>query len=157
MTSRNINVFVTGGTKKLTLNEPFLTRKGTTIQLKRATVFWKFKNVTSANNKYTVGGDEKEISVGYWDFELIKEQLKADKINLTANIHDNTCDVENKTGKTVNLTKFGELLGFPTNTSIANDAVITKSPKAVDVNRGLRYLKVTCDLANLLKNFLISL
>ena len=61
MTSRNISVFVTGGTKKLTLNEPFLTRKGTTIQLKRAAVFWKFKNVTSANNKYTVDGKEIEI------------------------------------------------------------------------------------------------
>jgi hypothetical protein len=130
MTSRNITVFVTGGTKKLTLDEPFLTRYGTTIQLKRATVFWKFKNITSTNNKFSIGGVEKELDVEYWDFELIKEGLVGDKINLTANVHNNTCDVENKSEATVNLKNFGELLGFPTDKSIAKDA-ITKSPKAV--------------------------
>ncbi len=50
MTSRNITVFITGGTKKLELDEPFLTGHDTTIQLKRATVFWKFRNITTANN-----------------------------------------------------------------------------------------------------------
>jgi hypothetical protein len=94
---------------------------------------------------------EKELSEGYWDFELIKERLKGDKINLTANIHNNTCDVENKSGATVNLKRFGELLGFPTDTSIPQDTV-TKSSKAVDVNFGLKYLTVTCDLANPRRN-----
>ena len=89
MTSRNIAVFVTGGTKKLILDEPFLTRFGTTLQLKRATVFWKFKNITTANNKFTVGTEEKELGVGYWDFEFIKERLEAETINLTANVHVN--------------------------------------------------------------------
>ncbi len=52
MTSRNITVFLTSGTKKLELDEPFLTGHDTTIQLKRATVFWKFQNVTRANGNY---------------------------------------------------------------------------------------------------------
>ncbi len=52
MTSRNITVFLTNGTKKLELDEPFLTGHDTTIQLKRATVFWKFRNVTKANGNY---------------------------------------------------------------------------------------------------------
>ncbi len=50
MTSRNITVFITGGTKKLELDEPFLSGHDTTIQLKRATVFWKFRNITTTNN-----------------------------------------------------------------------------------------------------------
>jgi hypothetical protein len=66
MTSRNIAVFVTGGTKKLTLDEPFLTRRnslhGTAIQLKQATVLWKFKNILSTNNKFEVSANEKELS-----------------------------------------------------------------------------------------------
>ena len=151
MTSRNINVFVTGGTKKLTLKDPFLTQKGTTIQLKSATVFWNFENVTSTNNKYAVGTSQKEIGTGYLDFELIKERLKEDKINLTAVIHDNMCDIENQNDTTVNLKKFGKLLGFPENQPVLANTV-TRSPHSVDVNRGLRYLKVTCDLANPLKN-----
>ena len=146
MTSRNIAVFVTGGTKKLILDEPFLTGHGTTIQLKQATVFWKFKNITTANNKFEIvkssGNEEKTIDVGYWDFELIKERLVGENITLTANIHDNTCDVNNKNQDTINLKNFGELLGFNADTSIQTG--IVKSPKAVDVNSGLRYLTITC-------------
>ncbi len=79
MTSRNIAVFVTGGTKKLVLDEPFLTGHGTTIQLKQATVFWKFKNITTANNKYKIGSERKALGEGYWDFELLKERLEERK------------------------------------------------------------------------------
>ncbi len=110
MTSRNIAVFVTGGTKKLVLDEPFLTGFGTTIQLKQATVFWKFRNITTANNKFEIvkssGNEEKTLGVGYWDFELIKERLDGEEIALTANVYDNRCDVDNKT---INLKNFGEL------------------------------------------------
>ena len=85
MISRNIAVFVTGGTKRLILDEPFLTGHDTTIQLKQAMVFWKFKNITDANNKFekVIAGkdnEEKTLGVGYWDFELIKERLEAEKI-----------------------------------------------------------------------------
>ena len=120
--------------KEITLDQPFLTRNDTTIQLKQTTVFWNFKNVTSANNKYAIDTTEKEISEGYW--ELIKERLKIDKINLTAIIPNNTCDVQNKNGKTVNLKNFGKLLGFPANENIPHDTVL-RSPNAVDVNHGL--------------------
>ena len=154
MTSRNIAVFVTGGTKKLVLDEPFLTGFGTTIQLKQATVFWKFRNITTANNKFEIvksdGNEEKTLGVGYWDFELIKERLDGENIALTANVYDNTCDVNNKNTETINLKNVGELLGFNADTSIQQG--IVKSPKAVDVNSGLRYLTITCDLANSFRN-----
>ena len=160
MTSRNIAVFVTGGTKKLVLDEPFLTGHGTTIQLKQATVFWKFKNITTANNKFEKviplkNNEEKTLGVGYWDFELIKERLEGEKIVLTANVYDNTCNVENNSGNTVNLKNFGELLGFPADKNIEDHQTHTttyKSPKAVDVNSGLRYLTITCDLVNAFRN-----
>ncbi len=155
MTSRNIGIYVTGGTRKLVLDEPFLTGFGTTIQLKQATVFWKFRNVTIANNKFEIvnqgtPNEVKTIDVGYWDFELLKERLEGEKITLTANVHDNTCDVNNKNDHTINLKTFGELLGFNANTSIQKG--IVKSPKAVDVNSGLRYLTITCDLVDSFRN-----
>ena len=59
--------------------------------------------------------------------------------------------MENKSGATVKLKKFGELLGFSENTTIPQDTV-TKSSEAVDVNFGLKCLTVTCDLANPLRN-----
>ncbi len=96
MTSRNITVFITGGTKKLELDEPFLTGHDTTIQLKRATVFWKFRNITTVNGnsyfeKVSSGGvrERKTLDEGYWDFELITKRLEEEKIELEASVHDN--------------------------------------------------------------------
>ncbi len=65
-------------------------------------------------------------------------------------MHDNTCDVQNKNDETIDLKNFGELLGFDADTTIAKG--IVKSPKAVDVNMGLRYLTITCDLSNSFRN-----
>ena len=149
MTSRNIAVFVTGGTEKLILKEPFLTGHDTTIQLKQATVFWKFKNITDDNNKYVIGTEEKDLGNGYWDFELLKERLAGEKIVLTANVYDNTCDVNNKNTGTLNLKNFGELLGFDADSTLTTG--VAKS-KTVDVNLGLRYLMITCDLVNSFRN-----
>ena len=67
------------------------------------------------------------------------------------NVHDNTCDIINKSGHIVNLKKFGKLLGFPENQTLSNGST-TKSPDPVDVNHGLRYLIVTCDLIDETKN-----
>ncbi len=150
MTSRNIAVFITGGTEKVILEEPFLTGHDTTIQLKQATVFWKFKNITDDNKKFVIGTEEKTLGKGYWDFELLKERLAGEKIDLTPNMYDNTCEVNNKNTETLNLKNFGELLGFDVDTTMVKG--IASSPNAVDVNLGLRYLTITCDLVNSFRN-----
>ncbi len=157
-TSRNITVFLTSGTKKVDLDEPFLTGHDTTIQLKRATVFWKFQNVTKANGnnrfeKKPIGGasETKTLDDGYWDFELLKKRLGEEGIELTARVHDNKCDLKNTNPETVNLKTFGKLLGFNSNTSIPTGQT-PEAPNQVDVNLGLRYLTIGCDLANSFRN-----
>ncbi len=157
MTSRNITVFITDGTKKLQLDEPFLTGHNTTIQLKRATVFWRFRNITTANNnnyfdKVVSGGNErKTFDDGYWDFELLKERLEEEKIELIQKVHDNKCKVNNKNSETINLKNFGKLIGFDADTTVANGET-PESPHSVDVNLGLRYLTIACDLADTFRN-----
>ena len=160
MTSRNITVFITGGTKKLKLDEPFLTGHDTTIHLKRATVFWKFQNITTTNDnsyfdKVVSGGgggnERKTFDDGYWDFELIKKRLEEEKIELEASVHDNKCKVKNTNTETINLKNFGKLLGFDADTTIANDKTL-KASHPVDVNLGLRYLTIACDLADTFRN-----
>ena len=157
-TSRNITVFLTSGTKKVDLDEPFLTGHDTTIQLKRATVFWKFQNVTGANGnnrfekKPTVGASEtKTLDDGYWDFELLKKRLGEEGIELTARVHDNKCDLKNTNPETVDLKTFGKLLGFNPNTIIPTGQT-PEAPNQVDVNLGLRYLTIGCDLADSFRN-----
>ncbi len=159
MTSRNITVFITDGTKKLELDEPFLTGHDTTIQLKRATVFWKFRNITTANNnsyfdKVGVGDaddERKTFDDGYWDFELIKKRLGEEKIELEASVHDNKCLLKNTNTETINLKNLGKLLGFNVDTTIPNGKT-PEAPHPVDVNLGLRYLTIACDLVNSFRN-----
>ena len=157
MTSRNITVFITGGTKKLKLNEPFLTGHDTTIQLKRATVFWKFGNITTTNdNNYfdkvvSDGIERKTFDDGYWDFELIKKRLEEEKIELEASVHDNKCLLKNTNTETIDLKNLGKLLGFNVDTTIPTGQT-PKAPHPVDVNLGLRYLTIACDLADTFRN-----
>ncbi len=159
-TSRNITVFITGGAKRLKLTEPFLTGHDTSIQLKRATVFWKFRNITRANGNYyfdkqplTPGGapEERTFDDGYWDFELIKERLEEEKIELVATVHDNKCLFKNSNNETVNLKNFGKLIGFNADTTIPKGQA-PETPHTVDVNLGLRYLTIACDLVDSFRN-----
>ncbi len=157
-TSRNITVFLTSGTKKVDLDELFLTGHDTTIQLKRATVFWKFQNVTKANgNNYfqlsttPLSDGKKTLDDGYWDFELLKKRLGEEGIELTARVHDNKCLLKNTNVETVDLKTFGKLLGFNANTSVPTGQT-PEAPYQVDVNLGLRYLTIGCDLADSFRN-----
>ncbi len=156
--SRNVTVFLRGGTTKLDLDEPFLTGHDTTIQLKRATVFWKFQNVTKANGNYyfdkqlsATTTERKTMDDGYWDFELLKKRLGEEKIELTASVHDNKCLLKNTNTETVNLKTFGKLLGFNANTTVPTGRT-PEAPHPVDVNLGLRYLTIGCDLADSFRN-----
>ena len=160
MTSRNVTVFITGGTKKLELDEPFLTGHDTTIQLKRATVFWKFQNITRANSNYyfdkqsltpSAGNERKTLDDGCWDFELIKKRLGEEKIELEASVHDNKCLLKNTSDETVDLKNLGKLIGFNVDTTIPKGRT-PEAPHTVDVNLGLRYLTIACDLVDSFRN-----
>ena len=159
---KNISVFIEGGTKTLKFTKPIATY-GSLLAAKEVTVFWNFKNITNAidNGKFIITNQvwngalfinqpgetpkEKTLGEGYWDFQQIKERLEGEKLKLSMNVHDNTCSIINETGRVVNLKKFGKLLGFPENHKLLNGTT-TASPKPVDVNHGLRWLTVTCDL-----------
>ena len=153
---KNISVHIKKGEKTtFTFKKPIATY-GTRIAAKKVTVFWNFKNITSTigNHTFTITNSsppEKTINDGYYDFEQLKTRLENDKIELQMNAYDNTCTIDNKNSSTVNLKKLGSLLGFAENHQLAgktNEA----SSNAVDVNHGLRWLTVTCDLIDPSKN-----
>ena len=162
---KNISVFIEGESKTVTFQNPVETY-ASILTVKETTVFWKFKNITSDldNGKFTVIVDdadptkdvEKSITEGYYDFQQLKDRLEGEKLELTMNVHNNTCTINNKTGSKVNLKKFGELLGFPENYELPSGSepspTPTPSPKPVDVNHGLRYLIVECDFVDPAKN-----
>ena len=77
--------------------------------------------------------------------------MEEDKLELQMNTYDNTCTIENKNAEKVDLKKLGVLLGFPVDHEVDGNATAL-SPKPVDVNHGLRWLTVTCDLIDQSKN-----
>ena len=151
---KTISVFIEGTGKKTYKFKKPITTFASQLVAKEVTVFWNFKNITSAIGNNTFGiknSSDKTINDGYYDFQGLKTRLEEDKLELQINTYDNTCTVENKNTEEVDLKKLGLLLGFPENHKVAGKA--TKlSPKPVDVNHGLRYLTVTCDLIDSSKN-----
>ena len=153
---KNISVHIKKGEKTtFTFKKPIATY-GTRIAAKEVTVFRNFKNITNTigNHTFTITNSsppEKTISDGYYDFEPLKSRLENDKLELQMNAYDNTCIIDNKNSTTVNLKKLGVLLGFAEDHQLAaktNEA----SSNSVDVNHGLRWLTVTCDLIDPSKN-----
>ena len=150
---KNISVLIEGTTKKTYRFKKPIVTYGTRLAAKEVTVFWNLKNITSAigNNTFGIkGSTDKTINDGYYDFRDLKTRLEEDKLELQINAYDNTCTVENKNTE-VDLKKLGLLLGFAENHKVAGKAT-ELSPKPVDVNHGLRYLTVTCDLIDSSKN-----
>ena len=151
---KNISVLIEGSAKKtFRFKKPIVTY-GTRLAAKEVTVFWNFKNITSAigNNTFGIkGSTDKTINDGYYDFQDLKTRLEEDKLELQVNAYDNTCTIENKNTEEVDLKKLGMFLGFPENHKVAGKAT-ELSPKPVDVNHGLRWLTVTCDLIDQSKN-----
>ena len=84
---------------------------------------------------------------GYWTFSMIKDRFTYElgTTVLKANKYDSTCSLE--VDGDFDLSKFGELLGFRENTHIDTNNMLT-SPNKVDINRGLRYITISCDLVN---------
>ena len=161
---KNISVFIQGESTTVTFQKPIATY-ASVLTVKEATVFWKFKNITSDldNGKFIVKDDtdpskdvEKSIGEGYYDFQQLKERLEGENLELSMNVHNNTCTINNKTGSKVNLKKFGKLLGFPENYELPSGSTAsptpTSYPESVDVNHGLRYLIVECDFVDSTKN-----
>ena len=153
---KNISVYIQGGAGTLKFEKPIATY-ASLLAAKEVTVFWNFKNITNVldNGKFVIkkvsGDEDKTLGEGYWDFQQIKERLEGEKLKLSMNVHDNTCSIVNDNSEKVDLKKFGELLGFPENHEL-NANSTTASPNPVDVNHGLRWLTVTCDLIDSSKN-----
>ena len=149
---KNISVFLQGETTAVKFDR-HVTAYASFLIAKEATVFWNFKNITNDldNGEYTVGTTEKTLNPGYWDFQLLKEHLEANKVEIELNAYDNTCRIINKNTEKVNLKKLGKLLGFPENHELAASTTAT-SQDVVDINHGLRYLQVECDFIDEAKN-----
>ena len=121
------------------------------MTLNNTTLFWHYKNVRqNVNDTITHGSDTIIFNEGYWTFDMIQDKLRDNKIALKFNAHDNMCKIYSD--KILNLKNFGLLLGFSLSYTVS-PKVWKTSPNAVDINLGLRYVTLSCDSINSVKNF----
>ena len=142
-----INVFIENNEKELRFDTCIVKSVGTVMTLKNAAVYWDYKNVITGKNDHVIHGTTKiPFEECYWTFDMIGEKLGEQSIKLRANKHNNTCKIYSGT-QNLNLKKFGKLLGFPEN-EVVNSGTWKTSPSVVDVNKGLRYVNINCNIVN---------
>ena len=140
-----LTVFMEDNKKELYLESCINKQNRTVIALKNAKVYWNFKNAGG----YILSGTNKiPFEENYWTFAKIKKRLAANNIKLE--LIGTKCKIYSETN--LNLREIGGLLGFPEN-QVINSRTWEISPNEVDVNEGLRYVFINCDLVDSYQNF----
>ena len=83
-------------------------------------------------------------------FDLVKKQMKSyGTITLQSNKSDSTCPLT--IDCIINMKNVGPLLRFASNKNISAN-IATKSNNPVYINRGLNFLKISCNIIDRLDN-----
>lgn len=76
---------------------------------------------------------------------MLVERFKEETIALELSKVDGKCSIIHDDSLVLSL--IGELLGFPA-TAIIQANTTTESPRKVDINRGFRYVEVSCEIVD---------
>ncbi len=111
-------------------------------------MYWDYNNVfLGYNNKIAYRVNTVKFKGGYWTFSMIKDifTYQLGTMVLKANKYDSTWSL--KVDRDVDLLKFGELLCFKEDMHIKANDILT-SPNKVEINHGLRYFTILCNLVS---------
>ena len=148
-----LTVLLQGSTTEVQLQRSYKTTPCSTITVKSATVYWDFNNVDANRPDNTFATNDTQVTLpdGYYTFDTLKEiledykaEVKLDNTTLQTTLIPKRGDVE--------LEGIGPLLGFRAN-QVIPEYTKTVGKHAVNVNFGLRDVKVTCESVNTEKNF----
>ena len=150
-----ITAWLSNGQNEVYLDGFIETDINSKIVINNVSIFWRFKNIHKDNLEVTLieaNGTQTvlQFGTGYWTFDMIAERLSLEKVSLKKNRHSNTCRIHSDKYE-IHLGNFGLLIGFE------KDTVITRGTKKdsgeVNVNSGLRFVTIGCDIVNDVKNF----
>ena len=128
------------------------------IVINNVSIFWRFKNIHKDNLEVTLieangARTVLQFGTGYWTFDMISERLSQEKVTLKKNRHNNTCRIHSEKYE-IHLGNFGLLIGFEKDTVITRGLV--KDSREVNVNSGLRFVTIGCNIVNDVKNFCVD-
>ena len=153
-----ITAWLSNGQNDVYLDGYIETSINSKIVINNVSIFWRFKNVHKDNLEVTLVEANRtqtvlQFGMGYWTFDMISERLSLEKVSLKKNRHNNTCRIHSDDYE-IHLGNFGLLIGFEKDTVIPR--TITKDSGEVNVNSGLRFVTIGCDIVNSSKNFCVD-
>ena len=129
------------------------------IMINNVSIFWKFKNIHHDNFEVTLidsTGHQTvlQLSKGYWSFDMIAEWFASQDVKLKKRRHNNTCRNGSQKNEIHLGQHLGPLLGFEKDVVVSRGA--SKESGEVNVNSGLRFVTIGCDIVNNAKNFCVD-
>ena len=138
-------MFIEGDSKEVILDELILIiNDNPYLYVKKVSVFWNYNNISSENNELTYNSVKKVIPEGYMTFSMLKKEIEGyGTVTLESNDYDGTCSITSDNA--INLKNVGPILGFNKDQTISANTK-TKSGNSVNINNGLEYIEIKCDM-----------
>ena len=149
---RKITVYIEGASQTIDLQESIVTNRYEYMLVKKATIFWRYENVLTSFTAMTNDGNVMNMYKGYYTFNMIRELFR-DSVKLEATKYDGKFKIITDGSTNVNITsKLAYLLGFNNNNRLFKPNTTTISDSRVNLNLGLEYIKIRCDVVNSSRN-----
>ena len=151
-----VTAWLSNGTNDIYLKNSFIeTNKDSRIVVNNVSIYWRYKNLHKDNREVVMTDSSGaqtilQFGMGYWTFDMISERFTEEGVSLKKNRHNNTCRIHCEK-YSLNLGSFGLLLGFKKDTVIQR--TVYKDSGEVNVNMGLTFVSIGCDIVNPSKNF----
>ena len=154
----SLKIFITkdeNTLKTISLDTPIILNSCSEMFLKAVSIFWDYDNLDKNihNYIYDVGGANSKVILqdGYHTFDNLKTEFENQgNIELEEVDYNGKCTI--KSDKQINLKTLGPILGFPENKVISANT-LTESDNHVNINNGLEYVNIKCDLIDRSHNF----
>ena len=151
-----VTAWLSNGTNDIYLNNVFIEiNKDLKIVVNNVSICWRYKNIHKDNREVEMTDSSGaktvlQFGMGYWTFDMISERFTEEGMSLKKNRHNNTCRIHCEK-HSLNVGNCGLLLGFEKDTVIQRR--VYKDSSEVNVNMGLRFVYIGCNIDNPSKNF----
>ena len=154
----NMKIFIPkdqNPSKTIELDNSIILNNCSKIFVNAVNIFWNYDNLSknTHNYIYDVGGANSKVILqdGYHTFINLKTEFENQgNIELEKVDYNGKCTI--KSDKQMNLKTLGPILGFTENKIISANT-LTESNNIVNINNGLEYVNISCNLIDKSKNF----
>ena len=155
--TKSFKIFISKKEKRkiILLDEPLVLNNCHKMFVKSTSIFWDYNNLDESYfYNYDVDGNNTKVTFkeGYYNFSSLKKEFEnTGEIELEEIPFTGKCKL--KTDKKMNLKTLSPILGFSSNKEISANT-LTESDSVVNINNGLEYVNIHCNLINASRNFL---